>query len=224
MKDVAEESVLWSVPEERRGGRTLVVLLHGYGSDGQAMERLFTALPDTAAGAALRGPLDMGSGSGWFLLDPLLNSDTSEVLEAALSVLAWIDRARARYGFTGVALMGFSQGMAMAGTLLQLRPGDFRAVVGLSGYIARNELLAAPLPARVPFFWGRDREDWVINADAVAYTRQWLDENTALTARTYPGMGHSVSAAEIADVAVFLRSYLHVDAPQSGPGPHARGN
>ncbi|MCQ1951717.1 MULTISPECIES: alpha/beta hydrolase [Arthrobacter] len=209
------ENVTWSEPAERRRGRELVVFLHGYGSGEQAMERLFIALPASAVGAAVRGPLDVGGASGWFLLDPLLNSDTTEVLESALSLLAWLDRTRTEYGFTGMSLVGFSQGMAMAGTLLRLRPKDFRAVVGLSGFIARNELLAAaePLPVRVPFFWGRDRQDWVINADAVDYTAQWLDENAALTARTYSGMGHSIGTSEITDVAVFLRRYLASDTP-----------
>lgn len=210
MANVSMEGVVWSAPAEQRKGRSLVVLMHGYGSGEQAMQRLFTALPDTAVGVAVRGPLAVGEGNGWFLLDPLLNSDTSEVLEAGLSVLAWIDRVRIEYGVTAVSLIGFSQGMAMAVTLLRLRPGDFRAVAGLSGFVAPNELLAAsePLPHRVPFFWGRDRQDWVINAGAVEYTRQWLEENTALTARTYEGMGHSISGAEISDVSVFLRRYL----------------
>ena len=214
MKNVSME-VVWSLPADQRRSRTLVVLMHGYGSGEQAMERLFSALPDTAVGAAVRGPLPVGEGSGWFLLDPLLNSDTSEVLETGLSLLSWIDRVRREYGFTGVALAGFSQGMAMATTLLRLRPRDFLAVVGLSGFIARNELLAAsePLPHRVPFFWGRDRQDWVINADAVEYSRHWLEENTLLTARTYNGMGHAISAAEITDVSVFLRRYLQTAAP-----------
>ena len=215
MKNVPAENVIWSLPADRRHGRSLVVLLHGYGSGEQAMERLFAALPDTAVGAAVRGPLPVGGGSGWFLLDPLLNSDTSEVLETALSVLAWIDRVRTEYGFTTVSLIGFSQGMAMAATLLRLRPRDFRAVVGLSGFVAPNELLAVaePLPVRVPFFWGRDRQDWVINDDALQYTGQWLEENTALTARTYEGMGHAVSTAEISDVSVFLSAYLRPDTP-----------
>ena len=226
MKNVSMGNVAWSLPADQRQGRTLVVMMHGYGSGEQAMERLFAALPDTAVGAAVRGPLAVGEGSGWFLLDPLLNSDTSEVLEAGLAVLSWIDRVRLEHGFTGVALVGFSQGMAMATTLLRLRPRDFLAVVGLSGFIARNELLAAsePLPQRVPFFWGRDRQDWVINADAVEYSRQWLEENTFLTARTYDGMGHSISSAEIADVSVFLRRYSESAAPQGGSDSHARGN
>ncbi|WP_146359453.1 alpha/beta hydrolase [Arthrobacter yangruifuii] len=209
------ENVTWSEPADRRRGRELVVLLHGYGSGERAMERLFAALPATAVGAAMRGPLDVGGSSGWFLLDPLLNSNTGEVLESALLLLSRLDRMRAEYGFTGVSLAGFSQGMAMAATVLRLRPRDFRAVVGLSGWIPRNDLLAAaePLPVRVPFFWGRDRRDLVINADAVVHTQEWLEENTALTARTYSDMGHAIGAREISDVEVFLRRYLASDTP-----------
>ena len=217
------ENVTWSVPADRRRGRELVVLLHGYGSGEEAMEPLFAALPESAVGAAVRGGLEVGGGSGWFLLDPLLTSDSSEVLEAALKLLSQLDRLRSEYAFSGVSLAGFSQGMAMAGTLLRLRPQEFRAVVGLSGFIAPNPLLAAsePLPVRVPFFWGRDRQDWVINADAVNHTQDWLEENTALTARTYPGMGHSIGAREIADIGIFLRRFAGSDTP-SGKSPRAR--
>ncbi|CEA07072.1 putative hydrolase [Arthrobacter saudimassiliensis] len=204
------ESVLWSAPEARRAGSHLLVMLHGYGSTEERMRDLFAALPDGVTGAALRGPFPVGSDYGWFLLDPLLQSDTGEVIEAGTVLLSRIDRLRREGGFTGVSLLGFSQGMAMAVTILRLRPRAFTAVVGLSGFVAENELLAMaePLPEPVPFFWGRDRRDWMIHEDAVAHTAEWLEANTALTMRTYPGMGHRIGAEEVRDVGVFLRRYL----------------
>ena len=204
------ESDLWSAPEHARRGTHLVAMLHGYGSSEQRMRDLFAALPEGVTGAALRGPFPVGTDFGWFLLDPLLRSDTAEVIEAGTALLSRIDRLRREGGFTGVSLLGFSQGMAMAVTVLRLRPAAFTAVVGLSGFVAENELLAMaePLPERVPFFWGRDREDWLIHEDAVDHTAAWLEENTALTARTYPGMGHRIGAEEVRDVGVFLRRYI----------------
>ena len=64
------------------------------------------------------------------------------------------------------------------------------------------------MTSRPPFFWGRDRADLVINDDATDYTAAWLDDHTRLTARTYPGMGHAMSAAEMVDVSAFLRHYV----------------
>jgi phospholipase/carboxylesterase len=109
-----------------------------------------------------------------------------------------------------VSLLGYSQGMAMASTLLRLRPRDFPAVVGLSGFVLDNDLLALSESFDVPppFFWGRDKADLVINEDATAYTAEWLETHTRLTARTYPGMGHAMSKAEMVDVGAFLRHYV----------------
>ena len=145
---------------------------------------------------------------GWFLLDYFLTNDFADVVSAANSVFSWIDSVRSVH--TSVSLLGYSQGMAMASTLLRLRPRDFPAVVGLSGFVLDNELLALSESFDVPppFFWGRDKADLVINGDAAAYTEEWLNTNTQLTARTYPGMGHAMSKAEMVDVSAFLRHYV----------------
>lgn len=200
----------WSSGGGARDGTHLLVMLHGYGADEGSMVRLFPSLPDGVTGVALRGGFPVGDSYGWFLLDPSLRSDTAEVLESASKLLSRVDRILADGSFTGVSLLGFSQGMALATTLLRLRPAAFTAVIGLSGFVAENELLsmAEPLPAPVPYFWGRDRNDWVINDVAIHHTQNWLKENTALTARTYPGMGHSIGPDEVRDMAIFLRSYV----------------
>ncbi|MGW9404426.1 alpha/beta hydrolase [Arthrobacter sp. NPDC055585] len=205
--------VTWSAPEDERAGTHLLVMLHGYGSDESALTPLFPHLPAGITGAALRGPFDVGGRSGWFLLDPLLESDEADVLAAASSLLHTVSELKRQGNFSGVSLLGFSQGMAMAVTALRLRPEDFTCAIGLSGFIVQSELLAMaePLARRVPFFWGRDRADWVIHADAVAAAADWLESNTALTARTYPGMGHRIGTEEVRDVGIFLRTFA---APQ----------
>ena len=63
----------------------------------------------------------------------------------------------------------------MATTLHRLRPGTYRSIVGLSGFVLSNELLnltdsRADLGRGIPFFWGRDPQDLVINTDAVDFT------------------------------------------------------
>lgn len=202
-------TVVWSCPESERAATHLVVMIHGYGSDEARMSAAFGALPEGMTGAAIRGPRDIGGSYGWFLLDPLLAHDFSEVLAAVTEVFTWLDRTTAAGSFAGVSLLGFSQGMAMATTMLRLRPAAFRAAVGLSGFVLDSELLAAtePLERRIPFFWGRDPADPVINRRAVVHTREWLEANTALTARTYPGMGHRLGSEELRDVRIFLRHY-----------------
>ncbi len=211
--------VTWSVPENARAGTHLLVMLHGYGADETALTPLFRHLPRGVTGAALRGPFDVGGRSGWFLLDPMLESDEADVLAAGSSLLATVSELKRQGGFTGVSLLGFSQGMAMAVTALRLKPDAFTCVVGLSGFVVASELLAMaePLTRKVPFFWGRDRDDWVIHSEAVASAAEWLEANTALTARTYPGMGHRVGGDEVRDVGIFLRTFALPEEKNKAP-------
>ncbi len=183
-------------------------MLHGYGTDEKRMEKLFGLLPDEFTCAAPRAPMVIGDDFGWFLLDYFLTNDFADVISATNKVHTWINSLRT--GHSSVTLLGYSQGMAMASTLLRLHPEKYQAVAGLSGFVLDNELLAMSeqFPSRPPFFWGRDRDDLVINEDAIEHTARWLEENTALTARTYPGMGHSISVQEMVDVSAFLRHYV----------------
>ena len=164
------ETVVWSKPEHERAGTPLLVMLHGYGTDESRMSKLFGSLPPEFSCAALRGPKDIGDHYGWFLLDYFLTHDFADVIASTNAVFAWIESVKARH--SSVSLFGFSQGMAMASTLLRLRPEQFRAVVGLSGFVLDNELLAMSesFTARPPFFWGRDKADVVINDAATEHT------------------------------------------------------
>lgn len=200
------ETVAWSHPEDERAGKPLLLMLHGYGSDESRMSALFQVMPRGFVCAAPRAPVDISGEYGWFLLDYFLANDFAEVVSAAAKVLAWLDTTMTKHLFTSVSVLGFSQGMAMATTLIRLRQDLFTAGVGLSGFALRNELLAAmePLARRLPFFWARDPADLVINPDATEFTAEWLATNTDLQQARYEGMGHTCNAAELSDVSSFL--------------------
>ncbi|WP_125611895.1 alpha/beta hydrolase [Specibacter cremeus] len=210
------ETVAWSRPEDERAGTPLLLMLHGYGSDERRMSAHFDAMPSGFTCAALRAPRDVSGDYGWFLLDYFLANDFAEVVSAASGVLAWLDAVTARYGFRSVSVLGFSQGMAMATTLLRLRPRTVSAAVGLSGFVLKNHLLASmePLAERVPFLWARDPADLVINRDAAAFTADWLAANTDLSIADYDGMGHHLRADELMDAASFLT--VHVAGASRG--------
>ncbi|WP_336715905.1 alpha/beta hydrolase [Arthrobacter sp. USHLN218] len=204
------ETAAWSRPAEERAGTDLLVMIHGYGSSEERLLPLFEVLPPNVTGVAPRGHFDVGGKHGWFLLDPFLTSDFAEVVGSANRVFEWLDPILEAGSFRSVSLLGFSQGMAMATTLLRLRPAAFRAAVGLSGFVLDHDLLALTdeLDGSLPFFWGRDADDVVIHGDAIQYSADWLEAHTRVTARTYPGMGHNIGAEEMRDVGIFLRVYL----------------
>jgi phospholipase/carboxylesterase len=225
--------VVWSRPASARQGTDLVLVIHGYGANEvRAAQAYFPMLPEGATGLAVRGGFEIDAGAypvadgtdglgsgpggpdpgawGWFLLDYFLANDFAEVVAAAHRVFDVLDAEEVtRHGFRSVSVLGHSQGMAMASTAYRLRPEAFTCVVGLSGFVLSNPLLETldsppEGPGPRPFFWGRDVADLVINPDAIAYTSDWLDEHTRLTARTYEGMGHGTSPEEARDVRIFL--------------------
>ncbi|WP_233556084.1 alpha/beta hydrolase [Galactobacter caseinivorans] len=202
--------VVRSRSEREAEGTDLVLILHGYGSDTDRVSGLFDALPPSATGVAIRGPFEMDDDEyGWFLLDWGLRPDLAHVLEAAQHAFTVQDELAPHHRSVSVA--GHSQGMAMATTMMRLRPGRYATGVGLSGFVVDQPLLdlgGGTEADPVPFFWGRDRADLVINPDAQDSAGEWLEERTRLTARTYPGMGHGIGAEELRDVAAFWRLYL----------------
>lgn len=204
------DTVLFSRTEDAREGTPLLLLLHGYGSDENRMAALFDCMPKGFTCAAPRAPMEIAGDRGWFLLDYFLTNDFAEVVSAASSVLGWLDTLIKKYKFSSVSVLGFSQGMAMATTLMRLRPEMFTAGVGLSGFVLENELLAAmePLAVQIPFFWARDPADLVINPDATEFTDQWLVVNTELTKARYAGIGHGMGTEELSDVSAFLTGHV----------------
>ncbi|WP_375426217.1 alpha/beta hydrolase [uncultured Friedmanniella sp.] len=199
---VAAEQVLWSVPETERAGRPLLVLLHGHGMDERMGVELYDHLPAELVLASIRGPLRVLSGYGWYPLNASLG--LNQIDEAARSVLAWV-REQPRH--MSVGILGFSQGSSIALQCMRLAPDQFDYGVVLSGFavpmaVAGDEALAARRP---PVFSGRGDSDPLIPLPLVTMTDSWLAQHAEVTQRVYPGLGHNVSAAEIDDLAAFLR-------------------
>ncbi|TFB96998.1 alpha/beta hydrolase [Cryobacterium sp. HLT2-28] len=205
------DAVLWSSGPADRGGRPLLLILHGYGSHEGDLFSLAPHLPLHPVIAALRAPLSAGPGWAWFpigaagaTVNP--GAPSADALTAAAAgVLAWLDALPEQP--TSVGLLGFSQGGAMALQLLRQAPDRFAFAVQLSGFVGRSEhpgdVRLAEL--RLPVFWGRGTADPVIPQDAIERTQVWLPGHSELTERIYEGMGHAISQAELGEIVGFLR-------------------
>ncbi|MDM7990425.1 alpha/beta fold hydrolase [Arthrobacter sp. zg-Y877] len=199
--------VLWSKPEAERAGTPLLVLFHGYLANEEDLMGLADYLPAEFTIASVRAPQAQGPGYTWFPLMSEADYSVDAVVESVADVAAWLDTVRD--GHTSVSLLGFSMGMAVATTLLRHRPRDFAAVVGLSGFVVPSQ--DNPFfhdddlqPGGVPFFWGRDQADPVIDAPRIEYTHAWLNARTALTKILYSNMGHGINMQELGHVKEFL--------------------
>jgi phospholipase/carboxylesterase len=182
----------------------VLVLLHGYGSHEGDLLGLADHLPAGLRLAAPRGPLTGGPGYAWAPLAAPGLPDPAPVRAAADALLTWIDATVAPS--TPVALLGFSQGALMTTQLLRTRPERFAAGVVLSGFsLAGTEPGDAALAERrPPVLFAHGDADPVIPREATARTSAWLAEHTDVEEHRYPGLGHGISTAELAEVAAFL--------------------
>ena len=199
--------VLWSKPEGERDGTPLLVLFHGYLANEEDLMGLTDHLPTEFTVASVRAPHAMGPGFSWFPLASDPGYSVERVVETVTAVAGWLESVRHRH--SGVSILGFSQGMAVATSLLRHRPTDFTCVVGLSGFCVPaegsgffrdSEVMESP----VQFFWGRDQEDQVITPDKIEFTHSWLTTHTKLTKILYSNMLHSINLQELAHVREFL--------------------
>jgi phospholipase/carboxylesterase len=205
------DAVLWSAEAGEREESPLLVLLHGYGADERDLFGLVPYLPPQFVVAAVRAPLAPpfpAPGYSWYPIEGLESRDAQHVTAAATRLLEWTDAAAGLA--RPIGLLGFSQGAAVALQAMRLDPTRFAFAVNLSGYVTPGDLprdgeLAERKPA---VFWGRGTNDDVIPEFLVAHTTDWLPGHADLSGRVYPGLTHSVSEPELADVRVFLDKQL----------------
>ncbi len=144
-----------------RGGKpdSLVILLHGYGSNGADLISLAPYWADVLPGTAFVAPNALEpvpqapGGYQWFeitQLDPRLMEQG--VRAAAPSVDRFIDREMERYGLTPdrVALVGFSQGTMMSLHVGLRREAALAGILGYSGVLVGGPKLKDEMRSKPP--------------------------------------------------------------------------
>lgn len=210
---IDSNQVLWSADERDRGGRPLLVMMHGWSYDETHLFRLVPRLPADVVVASVRARVAEAGGYAWFPStgNPIGNPRPEVANEATRSVLAWL---RTLPSAPSVGVLGFSQGGAMALQLMRHDPARFAYAVNLAGFVVDDTLpgdeelrLAKP-----PVYWGRGAQDGVIPASALRRTEAWMAGHTTADIRVYPRLGHDVAGQEITDLAAFVAA--QVAAPQ----------
>jgi len=208
---------------DARSGRTrsLVILLHGFGSNGAAMlglaRTLSAALPDTAFLAPDAPDAAPGRPGGrmWFTIPELGGSSAIEAdlrLQASARQLdAFLDDQLSAHDLpaSAMALLGFSQGAGMAYEVAPRRRDQFAGVVAIAGRMKRKESLAAEARSKPPFLIMTGAEDRLLTTDEIAQTATALsDAGIPATRIDMPGTGHGISDEGIAAGRDFLKSVL----------------
>jgi phospholipase/carboxylesterase len=202
------------------GGRakSLVVLLHGYGADGNDLidigRHLSPVLPETAFVSPHAPDACQGAPSGrqWF---PLTVIDPHRIYEnvtnAAPVLDSFLDAELAQLGLTDreLALIGFSQGTMLALHVAPRRARRVAGVVGFSGLLAGPEHLAGEMKHAPPTLLVHGEADTIVPAMALsAAVRALGDAGAAVEWHLRPGLPHGIDQTGLELAAGFLARTL----------------
>ncbi len=203
-----------------RGGKpdALVILLHGYGSNGADLIGLApywqSALPGVqfVAPNAIEPLPQMASAFQWFpisQIEPHLTEAGAR--QAAATLDRFIDRELERYGLneSRLALVGFSQGTMMALHVGLRRKAPPAAILGYSGLLVGARSLKEEVTHAPPILLAHGDMDDVIPVTAM------FDSAEALAAAGFGaqwhvsyGLPHSIGPDGLELGGAFLSAYL----------------
>jgi phospholipase/carboxylesterase len=206
-------------PKSGGAPKQLVVLLHGYGSNGDDLISLAPYWADLVPDAEFVSPnapfpceANPFGGFQWF---GLADRDPAVILSgtraAAAVIDAYLDEALRSRGLddSKLALVGFSQG-----TMMSLHVGPRRsiapaAILGYSGRLIAANLLATELKSKPPVLLVHGTADQMVpfqSMDAAAAALRALDLSVETLAR--PGLPHSIDPEGLARGGQFLQAHF----------------
>ena len=216
-------------PASGGAAKQLVLLLHGYGADGDDLIELGRAwqpwLPEAAFFAPHAPDVLPHAGAGgrqWF---PLTMRDPQErwrgVTQAGPGLDTLVDAELGAHNLEArrLALVGFSQGAMMALHVGLRRPEAVAAIVGLSGLLVIQdgtgpESLAASARSRPPVLLSHGDGDDIIPVDALFMSAE------ALAAADIPcewhlsaGIGHGIDEGALRHAGLFLTHAFGIHHP-----------
>jgi len=202
----------------------LVLLLHGYGADGNDLIGLAPVLaplmPDVVFHAPNAPYPCEGNPFGyqWFgisRLDPQVAA--AGVRAAAPFVDAFLDDTMAQYGLdeSKTVLVGFSQGTMMALHVGLRRAKQLAGIVGFSGMLAAADSLGTEIRSRPPVLLLHGDRDDMLPHQLTERAAEALREHGVTTGmHIAPGVGHGIDQTGLGHAARFLLEVFKLPMPQ----------
>lgn len=199
--------------------RQIILLLHGYGSNGhdlisfaQVWRDVFPDALFIAPNAPERLPGGWGDGYQWWALTEYTPEAMAHGAAGAAPVLnRFIDRLLDRHGLTerDMALVGFSQGTMMALHVGPRREQQLACILGYSGLLVGAEALAREVRTRPPVMLIHGAEDLMVPLASMRVAESELTRlGFEVSSYVSPGLGHSVDQMGLQLGADFVSSAL----------------
>ena len=221
-----------TVPAASGTTKSVAIMLHGYGADGNDLiglaPHLANALPNTTFYSPNAPfPCEMSPfGRQWFSLaeyDPDFLRRTAETMSGALAAMAegarksaayvddFIDHVMETHGISAdkVALVGFSQGTMMSLQTAPRRDQQIAGVVGFSGALLGEQTFGAEIKSRPPMVLVHGTADPVVPIEASRLAKETLEANKIeVKLHERPGLQHGIDEEGLGIAAAFLKTHL----------------
>ncbi|MDF0545620.1 dienelactone hydrolase family protein [Sphingobium sp. H39-3-25] len=196
----------------------LVVLIHGYGSNGNDLISLAAMIQPSLPDAAFVAPNAPSQISGlaaayqWWPIETFSMAERTAGAEAAAPMLdAFIteELKRSGLGSDRLLLVGFSQGTMMALHVGLRRPEGIAGIVGISGMLVAPERLKPDMRSRPPVLLIHGTQDNVVPFGSMELASTALAAvDVPVETHISPGVGHGVGPDGLIAATEFARRVL----------------
>jgi len=196
----------------------LVIFLHGFGSNEEDLFGIKDALPSSWTYLSARAPMPVDpNGYRWFTKtagDGDYNGETADLQRSARLIEDFVGKATAKYHTQSdrVFLVGFSQGAIMSYEVGLRQPELVRGIAALSGSVLpvlKAELKPTESLGKLAIFIGHGTLDQALPYESATRANEaLLGLGLKPAFHGYPGMPHTVSAAEVQDLKAWLEKTL----------------
>ena len=196
-------------PNQQTENTSLLILLHGYGSNEEDLFSFATELPEDLLIVSARAPQNLGFGSyAWYTInftaDQRKFSDIPEAIKAREKIAVFIDEVQKKYKISPnkTFLLGFSQGTILSYSVALNYPNKIHKIIALSGYI-NPELLPHNLDtkdfSKLDFFISHGSVDQVIPAEWAKKAPLFLNKLNIKNCYKEYGVGHGIAPQNFFD-------------------------
>ncbi len=197
---------------------SLLLMLHGYGSNEQDLFSFSNELPDNLLIVSARAPQSiMFGGYAWYDIhfqeDDKNFTDIPQAIQARELIVSFIDELQETYHFDPEKsfLMGFSQGTILSYAVALSFPEKIKNIIALSGYI-NEELIVKPSNASeyasLDFFCSHGNIDPVIPVDWARKITGILNKKQIKHIYEEYSAGHGVAPQNFIDLQNWISKHI----------------